>query len=69
MTPEQLKNSILQLAIQGKLTEAWREKTPSVELSLASSPTSWGRILGKRTEASIIKDLPPIVRFGGSVTK
>ena len=37
-----LKAKILELAIQGKLTEAWREKTPSVELSLASSPNVLG---------------------------
>ncbi len=31
MTPNQLKNSILQLSIQGKLTESWRLSVKRLE--------------------------------------
>ena len=61
MTPEQLKNSILQLAIQGKLTEEFRaQSVERREKDLAESTSSHNRHCETLKEAW--QSIPPFVK-------
>ena len=74
MTPNQLKNSILQLAIQGKLTESWRLSVKRKEIRderlgecLANESSSHNRHCEPSLDGVAIQKMLPLLR--GDVTK